>query len=222
MQYVPIKKELKNGKDVYIVNAISLKNSAKSVVQKIPHPLGTDYLEYETLDMAKDAIARAGFSYVLPDGKKGYKKSEPAPKINDKDYKSLIYATILDKINSSNSMVSAAAITSLCEFPTEQTFEILFDKIGEENEIIRKNAICGICRYAQILQDKIIKSLEHSNWVTRNSAITCIKSLADENDINLESFIAPLVNTCNDSNPIVQANALSTIGLVYQNFCKKN
>ena len=46
MQYIAIKQEQKNNKEVYIVNAIPLKNTSKSIVQKIPHPLGTDTLEY--------------------------------------------------------------------------------------------------------------------------------------------------------------------------------
>ena len=50
----------------------------------------------------------------------------------------MIFDTIKEKINSTNSNVSAAAILAISEFPTEETFEILFDKIGEENDLIRK------------------------------------------------------------------------------------
>ena len=45
MQYLAIKQEEQNGKIVYVINAIPLKNKNKSVVQKIPHPLGSDFLE---------------------------------------------------------------------------------------------------------------------------------------------------------------------------------
>ena len=36
MQYIAIKKEEKDGKEFYTVNAIPLKNKNKSIVQKIP------------------------------------------------------------------------------------------------------------------------------------------------------------------------------------------
>ena len=70
MQYLAIKQEEQNGKIVYVINAIPLKNKNKSVVQKIPHPLGSDFLVFEDLEEAKKAVSRAGFSYILPDGKK--------------------------------------------------------------------------------------------------------------------------------------------------------
>ena len=78
MQYIAIKEEQKAGKTVYMVNAIPLKNSAKALVQKIPHPLGSDSLSFETLELAKEAVTRAGFSYILPDGKKRYHNTQKA------------------------------------------------------------------------------------------------------------------------------------------------
>ena len=187
MQYIAIKKEEKDGKEFYTVNAIPLKNKNKSIVQKIPHPLGSDVLRYETLEDAKDAVIRAGFSYVLPDGRKGTKPTPKATKTTSGyDYSQLVLESIMDKIESSNSSVAAAAILALAEFPTEETFEILFNKIGEDNDLIRKNAISGICRYGNLLQDKIIQALKSTNWVTRNSALTCILNLTETNNIDLE------------------------------------
>ena len=221
MQYIAIKKEEKDGKEFYTVNAIPLKNKNKSIVQKIPHPLGSDVLRYETLEDAKDAVIRAGFSYVLPDGRKGTKPTPKATKTTSGyDYSQLVLESIMDKIESSNSSVAAAAILALAEFPTEETFEILFNKIGEDNDLIRKNAISGICRYGNLLQDKIIQALKSTNWVTRNSALTCILNLTETNNIDLEKFIIPLSETTNDSNTIVQANALTTLAKVYQTFQK--
>ena len=126
----------------------------------------------------------------------------------------------MDKVESSNSSVAAAAILALAEFPTEQTFDILFDKIGEDNDLIRKNAISGICRYGNILQDKIINALKSTNWVTRNSALACILNLTEIGNCELEKFIIPLSDTTNDSNTIVQTNALTTLGKVYQTYQK--
>ena len=81
MQYIAIKKEIKDGKEVFAVSAIPLKNTNKAIVQRIPHPLGSDILTYENLEEAKDAVLLAGFSYILPDGKKALnqqpKKSLP-------------------------------------------------------------------------------------------------------------------------------------------------
>ena len=221
MQYIAIKKEEKDGKEFYTVNAIPLKNKNKSIVQKIPHPLGSDVLRYETLEDAKDAVTRAGFSYVLPDGRKGTKPTPKATKTTSGyDYSQLVLESIMDKIESSNSSVAAAAILALAEFPTEETFDILFNKIGEDNDLIRKNAISGICRYGNLLQDKIIQALKSTNWVTRNSALTCILNLTETNNIDLEKFIIPLSETTNDSNTIVQTNALTTLAKVYQTFQK--
>ena len=81
MQYVAIKKEIKNNEEIFVVNAIPLKNKNKSIVQKIPHPLGSDGMEFKTLEEAKDAITRAGFSYILPDGKKETKTPQKVNKI---------------------------------------------------------------------------------------------------------------------------------------------
>ena len=178
-------------------------------------------MRYETLEDAKDAVIRAGFSYVLPDGRKGTKPTPKATKTTSGyDYSQLVLESIMDKIESSNSSVAAAAILALAEFPTEETFEILFNKIGEDNDLIRKNAISGICRYGNLLQDKIIQALKSTNWVTRNSALTCILNLTETNNIDLEKFIIPLSETTNDSNTIVQANALTTLAKVYQTFQK--
>lgn len=222
MQYLAIKQEEQNGKIVYVINAIPLKNKNKSVVQKIPHPQGSDFLVFEDLEEAKKAVSRAGFSYILPDGKKEI-QNIPIQAKNKKDaYLDMIFDAIKDKVSSTNSNVCASAILEISEFPMEETFEILFDKIGEENDSIRKNAICGICRYGKLLQDRIIDALSSTNWVCRNSAITCIANLVDDNNIDIVKFIKPLVKTSNDVNPIVQSNALTTLALVYQAYQKKD
>ena len=160
MQYVAIKKEIKNNEEIFVVNAIPLKNKNKSIVQKIPHPLGSDGMEFKTLEEAKDAITRAGFSYILPDGKKETKIPQKANKITytENNYEELIYNAIKEKTNSANSNVSASAILAISEFPKDETFEILFSKFGEDNDLVRKNAISGVCRYGKILQP--------STWVS--------------------------------------------------------
>lgn len=223
MQYVAIKKEIKNNEEIFVVNAIPLKNKNKSIVQKIPHPLGSDGMEFKTLEEAKDAITRAGFSYILPDGKKETKIPQKINKITytENNYEELIYNAIKEKTNSANSNVCASAILAISEFPKDETFEIIFSKFGEDNDLVRKNAISGVCRYGKILQPKIIKTLESQNWIAKNSAISCISNLATNADIELEKFIVPLINATNDSNPIVQTNALQALAIVYQNY-KKN
>ena len=219
MQYIAIKQEEKNGKPIFLVNAISLKNKNKTVVQKIPHPLGSDVLSFDNLEDAKTAITLAGFSYILPSGEKGHAKPKPV-KINPNsiDYETLTYNAIAEKVNSTNTNIAAAATLAISEFPREETFDVLFNKIGEDNDTVRKNAIAGICRYPSILQNRIIEALNSSNWVVRNSAITCIQTLAENDYSAIENFILPLTMVCDDDNTIVQANALSTIAKTYAKY----
>ena len=220
MQYVTIKREEKDGKEYFAVNAISLKNTNKTVVQRIPHPLGSDVIMFDNLEDAKDAVTRAGFSYVLPNGENGTKSRVRLKTPSSADYSDIDLETVKSKINSSNSSVAAAAVIAVSVFQNEETFDILFKKIGEDNDLIRKNAISGICRYSNILQDRIIESLKSSNWVERNSALTCISNITEDGSVDLEKFIIPLTEICNDSNTIVQANALVTLAKVYQNYQK--
>lgn len=56
MQYLAIKQEEQNGKIVYVINAIPLKNKNKSVVQKIPHPLGSDFCSLKIWKKLKSRI----------------------------------------------------------------------------------------------------------------------------------------------------------------------
>ena len=222
MQYIPIKKTIKDNEEIYTVAAIALKNTNKTVVQKIPHPLGSETIDYKSLEEAKEAISLAGFSYILPDGQKGSKTTIKQKIVqNGYNYESIVLDAIKNKIKSTNSAVAAAAVFAISEFPSEETFDILFDKIGEDNEQIRKNAIDGICRYGNILSDRIIKALKSSSWVTRNSAISCIVNLAENTDTDIERFIIPLSETCNDSNTIVQANAICAVAKVYKKHRKQ-
>lgn len=222
MQYIAIREDLKNGKTTYIINAIPLKNTtSRTVVQKIPHPLGSDFLRYDTIEDAKEAIVRAGFAYILPDGQKGVVSRMKTTSVqNNVDYRQIVYDTIKSKINSSNSGVTAAAVTAISQFPQEETFDILFEKIGEEDDRIRKNAIAGICSHGAALQDRIIKALDSCDWVVRNSALTCIQNLTEYGDIEFEKFIIPLTKACDDSNTIVQANALITLAKLFGEYQK--
>lgn len=222
MQYIPVKKVLKDNKEVFAVPAIPLKNTKNSVVQKIPHPLGSDSLFYDDIEEAKKAILLAGFSYVLPDGKKGSKEPVKDKKVSAvQNYEKIVLDSIIGKINSGNSSVAASAVLAIAEFPNEQTFDILFEKIGEDDEKIRKNAIDGICRYGAILTERITDCLTSSNWVVRNSALTIIANLSEDKKVDIEKFILPLAKVCDDSNTIVQANALSTIALIYKQYKKR-
>ncbi len=223
MQYIAIKEETDaNGETHFIINAIPLKNKNKTVVQKIPHPTGSDTLSFKTLEEAQKAIERAGFAPINPDGKKIVLKQQKLNANDDKDYEKQILNLVHNKINSSNPNICQAAISVLSEFPTEENFNILFDKLGEENDQIRKNAISAICKYGNLLSDKIIEALSNENWVTRNSAINCIKVLSEDKNIDTEQYIKPLIKTCNDTNAIVQSNALTVLGIVWQNYKKYN
>lgn len=225
MQYIAIKEQTNSkGEVCYIISAIPLKNKNKTVVQKIPHPTGSDTISFNTLEEAQEAIERAGFAPINPDGKKVvfHKQVSDQIKKSDKNYEDLILNLVYNKINSSNPNICQASISVLSEFPTEENFNILFAKLGEENDLIRKNAISAICKYGNLLSDKIIEALSNDNWVTRNSAITCIKTLVENKDTDIERYILPLIKTADDSNPIIQANAISVLGIVYQNYKKYN
>ncbi len=221
MQYIAIKKAQKNNKTVYVVNSISLKNKDNAIVQKIPHPMGTDVLIFEKLEDAQNAIVLAGFSYIMPDGKKGFAKlPEDKKEDSQHSYEKIVLETIKNKLNSNNSTVCASAVLALSEFPSQENFDILFEKIGEDNDSIRKNAIAGICKYSNMLQNQIIKALKHENWVTRNSAITCILNSVESGDSDAEKYLLPLVKACSDPNPIVEANAVSALAKVYKLYLK--
>ena len=70
MQYISIKKDVnkESGNEVFLVPALTLKNSEGKTKQRIPHPLGDDYLEFSAIEDAIRAIELSGFKYVLPDG----------------------------------------------------------------------------------------------------------------------------------------------------------
>ena len=91
MQYIAIKEETDaKGETHFIINAIPLKNKNKTVVQKIPHPTGSDTLSFKTLEEAQKAIERAGFAPINPDGKKIVLKQQKLNANDDKDYEKQI------------------------------------------------------------------------------------------------------------------------------------
>ncbi len=84
---------------------------------------------------------------------------------------------------------------------------------------MRKIYFLFVCICISIfLQNRIIEALNSSNWVVRNSAITCIQTLAENDYSAIENFILPLTMVCDDDNTIVQANALSTIAKTYAKY----
>ena len=224
MKYIAIKQEQRQDREVFIVSAITLKNSKNTVVQKIPHPLGSDIIEYSTLDEAQQAIFRAGFSCVLPNGVKQDAKTSIS-KNNEEvvdNYEKAIFNLLKNKTKSNNQSVVATAISAISDFASQETYEIMFSFLGEENEQIRKNAISGICKYATILKNEIIEELSNSNWVVRNSILTCISKIIETTNMNTQDFIMPVMKTCDDINPIVQTNAISTLSKLYQSYKKNN
>ena len=126
MQYVMIKREEKDGKEYFAVNAIPLKNTNKTVVPRIPHPLGADVITFDTLEEAKDAVTRAGFSYILPNGEKGSKSQARVKVTNTTDYSEIVFEAVKDKINSSNEVsdeVKQMLSNSLNDIERKYTFQ---------------------------------------------------------------------------------------------------
>ena len=72
MQKISIKKKVIKTQDgsnsYYYVQALSLKNSDNEVKLLVPHPNGTDVMEFNTLAEAAATIRKAGYEYTLPEG----------------------------------------------------------------------------------------------------------------------------------------------------------
>lgn len=221
MQYVSIKKEVnqENGNEVFLVPALNLKNSKGATKQKIPHPLGDDYLEFETLEGAVRAIELSGFKYILPDGTKQIVSKEK-PVETDKTYDELVYDALINQTKDINSSVVAAALTPLGELHDIKLLEIFIEKMGEENEAVRTSAINAILNFGAASVQKLLTAMKDENWVRRNSAIIAIQRLIDSESVNPEKLFNPLIQMTNDKNTIVKTSAILTLGKAYKLYKK--
>jgi len=213
MQYIPIKQD----NDKFVVPAIKLENSKG--VKRIPHPLGRDSITFNTLEEAKKAIELAGFEAMLPNGRVTI--SQEVSSTNDA-YDSKIIDALIKETKDFNPNIVACAINALSEINNANCLDIYLDKLGEDNEKIRQNSIEAIVKFGLKALPNVFNSLKSENWVTRNSAISCLQKLCEIDDVPIEDIINCLLQMLEDNNPVVKCSVIETLGIAYKTYKKQN
>ena len=227
MQKISIKKKIiKNDEEeqtLYCVPSLSLKNSDNKVKLLVPHPNGNDIMEFSTLAEAAAAIRKAGFEYNLPDGEtvaeEVIQSNVNTPKSNNLE--KILFNKFKSKINDINSSIVSSSISALSYLNDSNAIDIFIEKLGEDNEKVRTAAIDALVNYQGAVIDKLIDTLTSTNWVARNSAITCLTKISEYADVEPERILVPLINRLDDENSIVQANAIQASGKIYRNLIKR-
>lgn len=220
MKFVSIKKEIKDGNQIFLIPALNLKNSQGTTKQKIAHPLGDDFLEFKTLDEAIRAIELSGFKYILPDGTK---QSAPVQSAyTSGDYDELVYNTLLKQTKDINTSVAAAAITALGEFANTRLIGLFIEKIGEDNEAVRSSSINSLLNFGELAVENLLTALKSENWVRRNSAIITLSRLIDSESVNPEKLFPALIEMTEDKNTIVKTSAVTALGKAYKLYKKES
>ena len=227
-QKISIKKKvIQNGDDknyLYYAPAISLKNSDNQIKLLVPHPNGTDVMEFNTLAEAAAAIRKAGFEYKLPDGEVIENEAvetliEAAPQKSD--IEALLFNKFKSKTKDVNPSIVTSSITALSYLNDKSSIDIFIEKLGEDNEKIRTAAMDALVNTQMPVIDKLIDTLTNPNWVSRNSAISCLTKISEYTDIEPEKILIPIINRIDDENIIVQANAILAAGKIYRNCIKR-
>ena len=209
---------------LYIVPAISLKNSDNQVKLLVPHPTGNYAMEFSTVEEAASAIKKAGFEYNLPNGE--IIKNETVDVLANKtsaksNLENILFNKFKAKINDINPSIVSSAITALSYLEDTNAIDIYINKLGEDNEKIRAAAMDALVNSQMPVVDKLIDTLTNQNWVSRNSAITCLTKISEYTDIEPEKILVPIINRIDDENTIVQANAILSAGKIYRNCIKR-
>ena len=218
MQYVSIKKVLKDGREVFQVPALNLKNSEGTTKQRIAHPLGDDYLEFNTLEEAIRSAELSGFKYILPDGTKPLEAKKEQLINNNLD--DMVYNTLIKQVRDINSSVVAASITALGELGDIKLIDLFIEKMGEDNDSVRTSAINSILNFGEAGTEKLLQALKDENWVRRNSALITFSRLIDSETVNPEKILPSLIVMTEDKNTIVKTSAIQTLGKAYKLYKK--
>lgn len=232
MNEVIIRKKVKKLDDLeqvtYQVTALSIKNSKNDISLQLPHPQGTSTLEYFTLEEAIVAIKKAGFEYIIPEGE-SVSQENIEQLLDTKQFRNNLEETVFNhlakEVNNINVSVATSAIMGLAELRLPQAIDIFLEKMGEDNEKIRTTSIDALAEYQEKVVDILIDTLTDSNWVKRNSAITCLTKISNSTELEAEKVLIPIINRISDSNQVVQANALYSAGKIYstqQSFKQEN
>lgn len=201
------------GIDTYIVPALAFQRKDNPNPKKIPHPLGKDYIVFDTLEEAKEAVEKSGFSWTIPES---INQQFIEKKVYHTSYDDVILDALIQLANDLSPTVAASAIFALGEIGHIKTLDLLIDKIGEDNEIIRTNATDAIVKYGIKSFNKLLNALEDENWVKRNSAVICLGKLTDNTDIDIQKMVVPLFKRLKDPNNIVKSSTALTLGKVYK------
>ena len=221
MQYVSIKKEVKKetGDIIFLVPALTFKNSQGTAKQKIPHPLGDNYIEFAILEDAIRAVELAGFKYILPDGTKPVEKNI---NVNEnEELEKVVYNALIKQTKDINSSVTAAAIAALAELKDIKLLDFFIEKAGEDNEAVRTSAINSILTFGNACVEKLLQNIKDENWVRRNSVLICLSRLIDSESVNPEKLIVPLIEMAEDKNSIVKTSAITALGKAYKLYKKE-
>ena len=209
------KTQIINGREVevYIVPALSFQRKDNPNPKKIPHPLGKDFLIFESVEEAQQAIEHSGFTCAVPHSNK-----RPVEKQTyHTSYDDLILDSLAKLAQDISPNVAASAIFALGEIAHPQTIDLLIQKMGEDNEIIRTNATDAVAKCGMAAFDKLLQALNDENWVKRNSAVICLGKLSDNPEIDIQKTIIPLSKRLDDKNSIVKSSAALTLGKIYKN-----
>ena len=206
MNYITIKN--KNNK--FVVSAIGLGTN-----KKIPHPFGTDTIEFDTIEEAKNAIQLAGFEYILPSGEVSGARELPE---NITDYEKKIIDALTKETKDINPNIVATAINALSEINSNDCLNIYISKIGEDNEKVRQNSIEAIIKFGLEAMPSLFNSLKSENWVKRNSAVICLQKFCGLKNAPIEEIIETLLKMLDEKNPVVKCSVVETLGIAYKSF----
>lgn len=217
MQKVLIKKRIVNDETVYYVQALSLKNTENKTAFLIPHPTGSEIIEFHTLEEAVASVKKAGFDYALPDGE-DYSETvvTDLTRTTKSDVENILFNKFKLKSNDVNSSVAISALKALACLNDKDAIDIFISKIGEDNDKIREVAIDSLVSYKEIVIDRLIDALDNNNWVTRNSAITALTKICEYAEIEPDRILTAIIKKIDDKNTIVQSSALIASGQIYK------
>lgn len=209
------KTQVINGREVevYIVPALSFQRKDNPNPKKIPHPLGKDFLIFESVEEAQQAIEHSGFTCAMPHTIKRHIEKQTY----HTSYDDLILDSLEKLAQDISPNVAASAIFALGEIAHPQTIDLLIQKMGEDNEIIRTNATDAVAKCGMAAFDKLLQALNDENWVKRNSAVICLGKLSDNPEIDIQKMIVPLFKKLDDKNSIVKSSTALTLGKIYKN-----
>ena len=132
MNLIPIRKDKRivDGieQEIFVIPAMTI-GASGNTTKKVPHPLGGDFIAFNTIEEAQAVVARSGYDYVLPNTAKSQIRTTYTG-----DYTTAIYEALTKLVKDNSPSVSAAAISTLGEIGNTKSLELYLEKIGEDND----------------------------------------------------------------------------------------